>query len=92
MSGIEYRRFMRTLIVNGRQNYILPNYRFWAEHEEEFREWLDNKTEVGRDAMEGMTVSFANEKEELMFRLKWGGQAQKNQSYGVTQLNNSVTC
>ena len=72
MSEYKYQRFVRTVEINGRMTYVLADYQYWRIHEEELQEWLDDNVAMGRDAHQGMTISFANEQEEMLFILKWG--------------------
>jgi len=66
-------RFIKALYVNDRINYILTDYVFWAAHDAELSIWLDGNTEQGSDSQFGMVLEFANEREELLFLLKWSG-------------------
>jgi len=67
-----HERFIRTLIINGKQTYIIADYMYWNAHVDEFTEWLEEHTEQGRDTQEGMTLSFATPQEEMWFMMRWG--------------------
>ena len=70
----DYSRFIRTIQIGGRQTYVIADYNFWTDNQEEIDRWLIENTERGLKTQEGMTISFANEQEEIMFLLKWGGK------------------
>ena len=65
-------KWLRALVINGKQTYIIIDYRFWVRNEVALFDWLDKNTEDGVATQQGMTLSFANEQEELMFILRWG--------------------
>lgn len=65
-------RFLR-LQINGRQAYIIIDYKFWVKNELALFDWLIANTVNGLATQEGMTLMFANEQEELMFLLRWDG-------------------
>lgn len=66
-----YQRFIRTLKINGKQSYIIADYVFWIDNQTALEAWLIANTTAGVKTQEGMILSFANEQEELMFRLRW---------------------
>jgi len=51
------RRFIRTLKVNGKQTYIISDYKFWSNNQVELENWLIANTEDGLDTQEGMTIN-----------------------------------
>ena len=73
LDKMPYRRFIRTLVMNGKQAYIIADYNFWSNNQVALENWLIDNTEDGLDTQEGMTLNFANEQEELMFIMRWQG-------------------
>jgi len=65
------KRFIRSLKINGKQTYIIADYRFWMNNQVELENWLIDNTKDGVGTQEGMTLNFCNEQEELMFKLRW---------------------
>jgi hypothetical protein len=71
-------RFLRSLNINGEQTYLIIDYRFWVRNELALFDWLKTHTVHGYDTQQGMTLSFANEQEELLFILRWDGLCTKD--------------
>jgi len=68
---IKNAKFLKTLKIDDKQTYIIIDYKFWCNNVSEIEKWLTENTEQGTDTQEGMTISFCNEQEELMFMLRW---------------------
>ena len=51
---------------------ILSEYIFWANHENELREWCHLNLEKGEEALRGSVLEFKDEKELVLFTLRWG--------------------
>ena len=49
--------------------FFLSDYKFWADHEEELREWCEKNSCLHK----GMTVQALNEYGYTLFLLRWTG-------------------
>lgn len=59
---------MKTYIaIPNTKNFVLTDYRFWAEHERELDEWCQKNFCVRA----GMTVTALNEYGHILFGLRW---------------------
>ena len=50
---------------------IIKDYNFWAEHEAELEEWMDRNLSRGRAHQEGMVLTIEEEKEAMLFMMRW---------------------
>ena len=55
------------IVVPNTKNFVLSDYKYWAEHEQELDEWCKNNFCV----RQGMTVTALNEYGYILFGLKW---------------------
>lgn len=59
---------MKTYIaIPNTKNFVLTDYRFWAEHERELDEWCRKNFCVRA----GMTVTALNDYGHILFGLRW---------------------
>jgi len=59
----------RFVAVPNTNNFILSDYIFWAEHEQELDAWCKKNLCV----RQGMTVTALNEYGRTLFLLRWAG-------------------
>ena len=57
----------RFIAIPNTSNFVLSDYKFWAEHEKELDEWCAKNLCV----RQGMTVTALNEYGRTLFVLKW---------------------
>ena len=58
--------------VTGMGYYVvLTDYNYWAECEEQLKEWCNKNLLMGEDALKGSLIQLANEKEYVLFELRW---------------------
>ena len=50
---------------------IIKDYKFWVEHEQELEAWMDQNLTRGRKHQEGMTLTIEDEKQAMLFMLRW---------------------
>lgn len=60
-----------TEALEGRPMFIIADYNFWMEHEEELAKWLEEHAERGLYTREGMVLQFMNDEEAMWFKLRW---------------------
>jgi dsDNA-binding SOS-regulon protein len=58
--------------IAGKPMYVIMDYHFWCDNADELESWLEENTKSGKDTQAGMTLSFADTQEELLFILRWG--------------------
>jgi hypothetical protein len=51
---------------------VLTDFRYWADHEDELREWCHDHLSLKEKSFEGSVVVFKSEQEYVMFELRWG--------------------
>lgn len=51
---------------------VLTDHQYWAIHENELREWCILTLTKGSTAFEGSVIEFENDKELILFTLRWG--------------------
>jgi hypothetical protein len=59
----------RFISIPDTQNFVLSDYKFWAEHEQDLDQWCSKNFCV----RQGMTVTALNEHGHTLFLLKWAG-------------------
>jgi hypothetical protein len=57
----------RFIAIPDTNNFVLADYKFWAEHEQELDQWCKKNFCVRK----GMTVTALNEYGYILFGLKW---------------------
>jgi hypothetical protein len=72
--GTNKRRF----VVGGPFGNTMPDYyimitdlNFWFDNEAQIYQWMDENLSRGRMHQEGMVLSFEQEKEIVLFMLRW---------------------
>jgi hypothetical protein len=56
-------------IPNAKSLLILFDYKWWIKNEEEIKNWCENT--LSSFEQTGMVLRFANEKEKMLFLLRW---------------------
>lgn len=58
---------------NGMPDYyiIIKDFNYWVENELEIHTWMDRNLSRGREHQTGMVISIKDEKEAMLFMLKW---------------------
>ena len=50
---------------------VLTDYMYWAECEEQLKAWCNKNLTMGEDALKGSLIQLADEKEYVLFELRW---------------------
>ena len=59
---------MKTYVaIPNTKNFVLSDYKYWAEHEQELDQWCEKNFCV----RQGMTVTALNDYGYILFGLKW---------------------
>ena len=64
-------KFMATNF-NGVPILMIADYVWWMDNERDILNWMADKLPEGIDHQQGMTITFGNEQDRLMFLLRWG--------------------
>lgn len=51
---------------------MIVDFKWWTDNETELNEWMDKNLSNGRNARQGMTIEFTDDKELMLFELRWG--------------------
>jgi hypothetical protein len=50
---------------------LVIDWDWWAKHENEVYEWMDERLPGGRAQCQGTVIQFNNEQDRLVFLMKW---------------------
>ena len=50
---------------------VLTDYSYWMDCEEQLKAWCNKNLIMGEDALKGSLIQLANEKEYVLFELRW---------------------
>jgi hypothetical protein len=50
---------------------MIQDYMWWADNEREILNWMEANLPDGIDHQAGMTITFDNEQDRMMFLLRW---------------------
>ena len=57
--------------LSGGYMLLIEDYMWWTENEREILNWMAANLPEGIDHQQGMTVTFDDDKQRMMFLLRW---------------------
>jgi len=50
---------------------MIQDYQWWADNEREILNWMAEQLPRGIEHQQGMTITFDNDQQRMMFLLRW---------------------